>query len=130
MKNCVDLPLKLRFSECCTLVSNIVSLMTCLMYLRARTTCSSVDSLKLEVTEQHLGQFTERKLCPYHVSFGTLRPVNSSNTLQRTSQKTHVQLLLVTASDLRGKNDKGDVTYRRSRGSWRTTRSQQTSRSL
>lgn len=46
---------------------------------------SSGNTMKL--CSQHFSQFTESKLCSYHVSFGTWRPVNSSNTLQRTSQK-------------------------------------------
>lgn len=45
-------------------------------------------------------------------------------------EKTHIYLMSITGSDIRGRDNKADGTYRRSRRSWRTTRSQQTSRTL
>lgn len=46
---------------------------------------------------QHFNQFSEIKLCSYHVAFGTWRPVNSSNTLKKDkSENTHIHLKLIT----------------------------------
>lgn len=57
-------------------------------------------------------------------------PSTPATPCEDKSEKTHVHLIAMTGSGIRQKDGKGDGTYRRSRGSWRTTRSQQTSRTL
>lgn len=47
-----------------------------------------------ERQELRLGLFTDRKLCLYHISFGTWRPVNSSDALQGVSERRCFNLQL------------------------------------